>query len=62
MAIKIHPMVDDGVKKGKPGFAGGTLTCKCTGNPVTVRIASNVASGSEIATARLPPRQTRALE
>ena len=43
MAIKIHPMVDDGVKKGNPGFAGGTLTCKCSSNPVTVRIASNVA-------------------
>ena len=43
MAIKIHPMVDDGVKKGTPGFAGGTLTCKCTSNPVTVRIGSNVA-------------------
>jgi S-(hydroxymethyl)glutathione synthase len=43
MAIKIHPMVDDGVKKGTPGFAGGTLTCRCTSNPVTVRIGSNVA-------------------
>ena len=43
MAIKIHPMVDDGVKKGTPGFAGGTLTCKCSSNPVTVRIGSNVA-------------------
>ena len=43
MAIKIHPSVDNGVKKGTPGFAGGTLTCKCTSNPVTVRIASNVA-------------------
>ena len=43
MAIKIHPMVDNGVKKGAPGFAGGTLTCKCTSNPVTVRIGSNVA-------------------
>jgi len=38
MAIKIHPMVDDGVKKGTPGFAGGTLTCRCSSNPVTVRI------------------------
>ena len=43
MAIKIHPMVDDGVKKGTPGFAGGTLTCRCSSNPVTVRIGSNVA-------------------
>ena len=43
MAIKIHPAVDNGVKKGTPGFAGGTLTCKCTSNPVTVKIGSNVA-------------------
>jgi len=43
MAINIHPQVDQGVKKGSPGFAGGTLTCKCTSNPVTVKIGSNVA-------------------
>ena len=29
MSIKIHPQVDNGVKQGTPGFAGGTLTCKC---------------------------------
>jgi len=43
MAIKIHPAVDGGVKPGTPGFAGGTLTCQCTSNPVTVKIGSNVA-------------------
>lgn len=43
MATKIHPSVDQGVKQGTPGFAGGTLTCKCTRDPVTVRIGSNVA-------------------
>jgi S-(hydroxymethyl)glutathione synthase len=43
MATNIHPQVDGGVKKGTPGFAGGTLTCKCTSNPVTVKIGSNVA-------------------
>ena len=43
MAIKIHPSVDNGVKKGSPNFAGGTLTCECTSNPVTVKIGSNVA-------------------
>jgi S-(hydroxymethyl)glutathione synthase len=43
MATKIHPLVDNGVKHGTSGFAGGTLTCKCTKDPVTVRIASNVA-------------------
>ena len=30
-------------RRARPAFAGGTLTCKCTSNPVTVRIASNVA-------------------
>jgi S-(hydroxymethyl)glutathione synthase len=43
MATNIHPAVDQGVKKGTPGFGGGTLTCKCTSNPVTVRVTSNVA-------------------
>ncbi len=43
MATHIHPMVDNGVKKGSPSFAGGTLTCKCASNPVTVTIGSNVA-------------------
>ena len=43
MATNIHPQVDGGVKKGSPGFAGGTLTCKCTSNPVTVKIGANAA-------------------
>jgi S-(hydroxymethyl)glutathione synthase len=41
--VTIHPSVDQGVKQGTPNFAGGTLTCKCTSDAVTVRIASNVA-------------------
>ena len=43
MATNIHPQVDQGVKKGSPGFAGGTLTCQCTSNPVTVKIGANAA-------------------
>ena len=43
MAVSIHPSVDNGVKKGNPNFAGGTLTCKCAQAPVTVTIGSNVA-------------------
>src|SRR5579871_1382587 len=43
MAIKIHPSVDNGVKKGTANFGGGTLTCKCSSNPVTVKIGGNVA-------------------
>ena len=43
MAVSIHPSVDNGVKKGNPNFAGGTLTCKCAQAPVTVSVGSNVA-------------------
>jgi S-(hydroxymethyl)glutathione synthase len=43
MAVKIHPSVDKGVKPGKKGFAGGTLSCKCANKPVTVKLASDVA-------------------
>jgi S-(hydroxymethyl)glutathione synthase len=43
MAVSIHPAVDGGVKPGSPNFAGGTLTCKCTSNPVTVKISANTA-------------------
>jgi S-(hydroxymethyl)glutathione synthase len=39
--VKIHPAVDNGVKPGKAGFAGGTLVCKCTTDPVVVEIASD---------------------
>jgi S-(hydroxymethyl)glutathione synthase len=41
--IAIHPAVDGGVKPGTAGFAGGTLTCKCSDSPVTVRIKGDVA-------------------
>jgi S-(hydroxymethyl)glutathione synthase len=42
-AISIHPSVDKGVKKGRDNLTGGTLTCKCTGNPVTVTLSSQTA-------------------
>ena len=38
MTVKIHPAVDNGVKAGTSGFAGGTLVCKCTTDPVKVSI------------------------
>ena len=41
--IKIHPQVDGGVKKGSANFAGGTLTCNCPENQVTVHIKGNCA-------------------
>lgn len=39
--LSIHPAVDGGVKPGSPGFAGGTLTCHCATDPVTVEISSD---------------------
>jgi S-(hydroxymethyl)glutathione synthase len=41
--ISIHPSVDNGVKSGSAGFAGGTLVCKCSSNPVEVSISSQCA-------------------
>jgi S-(hydroxymethyl)glutathione synthase len=43
MAIHIHPAVDAGIPPEKAGFEGGTLTCRCATDPVTVRIGSQVA-------------------
>jgi S-(hydroxymethyl)glutathione synthase len=43
MTVSIHPAVDNGVKKGAADFAGGTLACKCTQNPVKVSIGAQTA-------------------
>src|SRR5688572_7544099 len=43
MAIKLHPSIDKGVKAGAKKFKGGTLTCHCAADPVTVTIKGNVA-------------------
>jgi S-(hydroxymethyl)glutathione synthase len=43
MAIAIHPSVDAGVKPGSKTFSGGTLTCKCSSQPVTVSIGAQTA-------------------
>ena len=42
-APAIHPSVDQGVKPGKPDFAGGTLVCKCTQKPVKVTVKAQSA-------------------
>jgi S-(hydroxymethyl)glutathione synthase len=42
-AISIHPSVDKGVKAGAKDFAGGTLVCKCSQNPVEVSITAQTA-------------------
>jgi S-(hydroxymethyl)glutathione synthase len=41
--ISIHPSVDNGVKAGTKDFAGGTLVCHCSKDPVEVTVASNSA-------------------
>jgi S-(hydroxymethyl)glutathione synthase len=43
MAIKLHPSIDKGVKAGNKKFKGGTLTCLCASEPVSVTIKGNVA-------------------
>ena len=44
MAVKIHPSVDNGVKRGRgDSFGGGTLTCKCSSNPVEVKLSGQTA-------------------
>ena len=43
MAMKLHPSIDKGVKAGNKKFKGGTLTCHCATDPVTVSIKGNVA-------------------
>jgi S-(hydroxymethyl)glutathione synthase len=43
MAISLHPSIDRGIEPGKVDFAGGTLSCRCPSNPVTVRLDGNVA-------------------
>ena len=39
-SISIHPSVDSGIKPGAKDFAGGTLVCKCSQNPVKVTVNS----------------------
>lgn len=41
-AVNIHPAVDH-LKRADAGFSGGTLTCLCASNPVTVQISGQVA-------------------
>lgn len=43
-AIHIHPAVDNGVQHTEvANFAGGTLTCACSTDPVTVALAGQTA-------------------
>jgi len=43
-ALALHPLIDKGsLGKAKKGFAGGTLTCNCATEPVTVELGSQSA-------------------
>ena len=42
-AITIHPAVDEGIEQGRAGFAGGTLSCHCTEQPVRVKVGAQTA-------------------
>ncbi len=41
--VKIHPAVDDRVKPASADFPGGTLSCACTTNTVTVELTGQTA-------------------
>ena len=41
--LSIHPAIDDGIKAGKDGFAGGYLHCHCESDPVQVTVSSQSA-------------------
>ncbi|MDX2507913.1 MAG: GFA family protein, partial [Gammaproteobacteria bacterium] len=43
MSINIHPSMNKGIKAATNGFAGGTLTCLCSSNPVKVKIGAQTA-------------------
>lgn len=43
MAVSIHPSVDHGVKAGAKNFSGGTLSCKCSNDPVVVTLKGQTA-------------------
>ncbi|KAJ5645882.1 hypothetical protein N7490_002254 [Penicillium lividum] len=43
MAPSLHPLIDNGITKGDPAFAGGTLRCRCSSDQVVVSLKSNVA-------------------
>ena len=42
-SLSLHPSIDHGIAPAAQGFAGGTLVCKCTRDPVTVSIGAQTA-------------------
>ncbi|WP_439858708.1 S-(hydroxymethyl)glutathione synthase [Pseudomonas sp. MBLB4136] len=41
--FSIHPSVDNGIQPGADDFAGGTLVCHCSRDPVKVRVDAQSA-------------------
>jgi len=41
--VSIHPAVDNGLKPAAKSFSGGTLSCHCASQKVTVSIGTQVA-------------------
>lgn len=41
--VKIHPSVDAGIKPASASFAGGTLSCLCANDKVTVKVGAQTA-------------------
>lgn len=41
--VKLHPQVDGGVGQAASGFSGGTLSCLCSSDKVTVEISAQTA-------------------
>lgn len=42
-AVSIHPSVDNGIRPGADGFAGGTLQCHCATDKVEVKVGAQTA-------------------
>jgi len=42
MTPSLHPLIDNGLRKGSDNFSGGKLYCHCPSNKVEVTITSNV--------------------
>jgi S-(hydroxymethyl)glutathione synthase len=41
--VSIHPSVDNGIAAGNEGFSGGTLSCHCAQDKVTLKVDAQTA-------------------
>ncbi|RDL41318.1 putative glutathione-dependent formaldehyde-activating enzyme [Venustampulla echinocandica] len=42
MSVSLHPLIDNGITKGRNNFPGGKLRCHCPSNKVEVTITGDV--------------------